>query len=347
MKRFLLLVFAAIALCGCADPNRYVIEGQIGGEDRTLYLYLFQDDTPLATVDSHKGRFRLEGNAEIPAISILCDDPDMEGDLLTVVFLEPGTITVAEDDEAPGMVLASGTELNDAYRSYSVAQSRLLDAWEAGSSDEELLCAMDSLYQLTRTNMEENRDNLFGVMMLIESSDLSDREILDEIGRFSEHMQQTDELTRLREQAEGDLGTESDDPCSEVVLPDMEGSDVSLFSVLEDPGNQYVLLDFWASWSDECMDEAAGLTTAYEAFHDKGFEIYGVSLDDDYEQWFNAIVESGMLWIQVCPCEETNPAAEEYGIESVPANFLIDKEGRIIARDLYGEALYEKLSELL
>ena len=95
------------------------------------------------------------------------------------------------------------------------------------------------------------------------------------------------------------------------------------------------------------MGEMPFLLDAYAKFHSKGFEIYGVSLDESAEAWRSAIDKQGMKWVNVSEVAGWNtPAAKEYSVNSIPANFLIDSEGKIIAKDLRGEALIEKLVEL-
>lgn len=111
---------------------------------------------------------------------------------------------------------------------------------------------------------------------------------------------------------------------------------------------KYVLVDFWASWCVPCRAENPNLIKAYQALSDKNFEIVSVSLDNNRDSWLNAIKTDGLPWIQVCDLKGwKNEAALLYGISAVPQNFLIDPNGVIIARDLRGEGLTEKLTTLI
>ena len=119
---------------------------------------------------------------------------------------------------------------------------------------------------------------------------------------------------------------------------------------LEDFKGKYVLIDFWASWCKPCRAENPNVVKAYERFNGKNFTIIGVSLDmpGRKEDWLKAIKEDGLQWTQVSDLKFwDNAVAKLYGIRSVPQNFLLDKEGKIIAENLRGEALISKLAEVL
>lgn len=124
------------------------------------------------------------------------------------------------------------------------------------------------------------------------------------------------------------------------------GKEIKLSEVVKE--NKYTLLDFWASWCPPCMREVPYLTADYAEYKDKGFEIYAVSYDDDSMAWQGAIKKNGMGWIHVSALKGWEcPTQALYGVRSIPRNFLIDSEGNIVAENLRGEALGEKLAELL
>ncbi|ADQ80663.1 alkyl hydroperoxide reductase/ Thiol specific antioxidant/ Mal allergen [Paludibacter propionicigenes WB4] len=116
---------------------------------------------------------------------------------------------------------------------------------------------------------------------------------------------------------------------------------------LSDFKGKYVLLDFWASWCGPCRKENPNVVNAYKKFHDKGFEIVQVSLDTKKPAWIAAIQKDGLNWNHLSDLKGwQNEAVLMYGVKAVPTNFLIDKDGKIIARDLREEKLQETLSEI-
>lgn len=123
-----------------------------------------------------------------------------------------------------------------------------------------------------------------------------------------------------------------------------EGKKVSL----SDFKGKYVLVDFWASWCRPCRAENPNVVSAYNRFKDKGFTVLGVSLDQSKEPWLNAIQQDNLTWTHVSDLKGWgNEVGKLYGVTGIPQNFLIDKEGKIVAKDLRGQALDEKLNELL
>lgn len=125
---------------------------------------------------------------------------------------------------------------------------------------------------------------------------------------------------------------------------DVNGKAVSL----SDYKGKYVLVEFWASWCSPCRAESPNLLKQYAAFKDKGFEILGVSVDSDKAKWLDAIKKDGLTWPQISDLKGwDNEARKVYGISGVPANFLVNPEGKIIGSHLVGDALNKKLAELL
>ena len=109
----------------------------------------------------------------------------------------------------------------------------------------------------------------------------------------------------------------------------------------------YVFVDFWASWCGPCLREMPNVVEAYKRFHDKGLEIVGVSFDKDKKNWTAAVERFGMTWPQMSDLKYWESAAVSlYGIRGIPANVLLDPDGKIIALDLQGDNLQKKLEEI-
>ncbi|MGH7967256.1 MAG: TlpA family protein disulfide reductase [Limisphaerales bacterium] len=132
-------------------------------------------------------------------------------------------------------------------------------------------------------------------------------------------------------------------------FPDFDEKDVAgkPVSIAKYKG-KVVLIDFWATWCGPCVHELPNVIKAYEKHHEKGFEIIGVSLDKDKEKLTSFTEEKKMAWQQYFDGKGWgNKLAEKYGIQSIPATFLLDGNGKIIGRDLRGEALEEAVTKAL
>ena len=348
MKKILLCAATALACAACANKDGYTIEGRIEGLEGKVYL-LDEEHNAIDSAVVKNGSFRFKGRTQEAAIRMLRDARGEGATFGALLILEPGRIVVADDPENPYRKLVSGTPSNDASAAYGAASSALVKEYRDPETDQERRAAIEEPYSaLTRKSVEENRDNLFGALILAQELgyELSGQELLDEIAAFTPEMQRTTLLTQLREQAEARLRTEVGQPFIPFEAPDAAGREITLSSVVS--ANRYVLLDFWASWCGPCMGEVPHLKKAYDAFRKKGFEIYGVSLDKDRDKWLTAVEQNDMQWMQVCSLEAfDDPGARAYAVQAIPSNFLIAADGTIVAKNLRGEALYEKLAELL
>ena len=130
----------------------------------------------------------------------------------------------------------------------------------------------------------------------------------------------------------------------EIALPDPQGDTIRLSSTR----GKVVLLDFWASWCNPCRKENPNLVKAYNTYHDKGFEIFQVSLDKTKDAWLEGIRKDNLeKWIHVSDIKYWNSIVVPlYKFEVIPTNYLLDKDGRIIASNLRGEDLNRKLAEI-
>jgi len=139
------------------------------------------------------------------------------------------------------------------------------------------------------------------------------------------------------------VGTDVGDIAPEIDLPDTKGNNVALSSLRGD----LVLVDFWASWCGPCIKEQPQLIKLNNTYAGK-FSIYSVSMDTKKPLWLAAIAKQKLTWTQVSDLKYWNsPVVGDYMLQSVPLNFLIDKNGIILAKNIHGKALDEKLKSLL
>jgi peroxiredoxin len=132
-------------------------------------------------------------------------------------------------------------------------------------------------------------------------------------------------------------------PAPEISLPDTTGKVVKLSSMK----GKYVLLDFWAKWCGPCRQENPNVVRAYHKYKDKGFTVFGVSLDRSKQDWMNAIKQDGLVWTHVSDLKYwQSEAAKTYNITGIPFSLLLDPNGVIIAKNLRGAALDNKLNEI-
>ncbi|MEQ9287504.1 MAG: TlpA disulfide reductase family protein [Cyclobacteriaceae bacterium] len=132
-------------------------------------------------------------------------------------------------------------------------------------------------------------------------------------------------------------------PAPEISLPNPDGEIVSLSSLK----GKYVMIDFWAAWCRPCRMENPNVVRMYNEYNDKGFEVFGVSLDRTKDAWVKAIKDDGLKWTQVSDLKYfESEAAATYSIQAIPATYLIGPDGNILAKNLRGPALEAKLKEI-
>jgi thiol-disulfide isomerase/thioredoxin len=129
------------------------------------------------------------------------------------------------------------------------------------------------------------------------------------------------------------------------IMDDTSGNSTELSSII---GNNYLLIDFWASWCGPCRRENPNIVSIYKEYQNQGFDIMGVSLDTDRKKWISAIEKDSLNWTHVSDLNGwNNEAAKLYAVNAIPHSIIVDKNGVIIAKNLKGDALREKVSELL
>ena len=318
---------AVLAFSSCAEEKKgYVIDGQVTDvKDGMMYLkkYVgksFVDVDSTAIVD---GKFKFEGVASEALAHGLTTRKESSRPM--VFFLENNAMNITMNESGKEMSI-TGSEANDIYlrnakitRSKGYSLDSLLAAHPA-SPVAAYFVVKDFAYKLDLEGMKAVRAKL--------DASLAGTEYVNQIESMISRMEKVQ------------VGSVAPD----FTLPDVDGNPVSLSSFR----GKYVLVDFWAAWCPDCRKENPNIVAAWEKYKNKNFDVLGVSLDRNRDQWLAAIEKDKLGWTQISDLKYWNSdAAVLYCIRWIPMSFLIDPEGKIVAIGLEGEELHNKLEELL
>ncbi len=347
MKKILLAAVTAALFAGCSNPN-YSITGHAGLEPGDSVFLIDPDLAELASgVVAADSTIRLEGRADKAEIVRLAD-PERIPVGTSVIFLEPGIIRAVPTGDRR-VFSVSGTPLNDKKREFDERAVGFERQFSALSPDTPADSLYTAYHKLISESIEANPDNLFGAYVFSAYDfDRNDPAAAKaRLEQFTPAMQSHPILKRIAESVRAAANTEIGKPYMNLTLPDMAGNAVSLSA--HTGKGCWVLLDFWATWCGPCCREIPRLRQAYAAYKEEGFEIYGVSLDNDTARWKAFIAGNDMPWINVLGVgtDKRSDAATLYGIRSIPANFLISPEGIIVAKNLRGQELEKELSRAI
>lgn len=380
----IVFLLALLTIAGCKN-NNIEINGKLTNPAKNKYIYLdeLQSDR-LIPVDSlivsEDGSFKFERKVTAPSFYLLRTD---QSNFLTML-LEPGQkIEMKANFDSLNYPLyisgSKGTELMTEYnrelRKTIKKLSGLRDIYVQNLGKPELPSVMDHLDSVaqsyigeinayTKKYIDENLGSLVSLVALYQQ--VAPREYVLNQEKDMKYFIKVDSslfklypdyepvkslhqevLQLLASNSEQGAFTPERDRgavAPEIALPSPQGDTIRLSSTR----GRYVLLDFWASWCSPCRLESPNLVKAYNLYHDKGFEIYQVSLDKSKDEWIKGIQTDHLdKWIHVSDIKYWNSIVVPlYKIESIPANFLLDKDGRIIASNLRGPMLESKLAEI-
>lgn len=346
MKNLPTAALAAL-LCSCGGAN-YTITGRYELPPGDSVYLLASDNTVLAAgVVNADTTVSLQGTVTTPDLVFLANAKRTNHPAW--LFLEPGKIRIEKYDPAFGYVVC-GTPLNDRKKAFDEAMYAFGDKLRKGSPGQSLQAILAEMNALYTQTVDANLDNVFGAWVFnsYEFQNIKDNpeKVKARLAQFTPGIQAHPMLKKSQDASQATARSAVGQPYTDFSCKNAAGETIALSS-LTGPG-RWVLLDFWATWCTPCMNEVPHLKKAYETFHAKGFEIYGVSLDTDLTRWENTIGEQGMNWTNVAQKKGGgfDPSAL-YAVSSIPANFLISPEGKIVAKNLRGKHLEEKLAEVL
>ena len=373
MKKLSILLMAIYLFISCSDEKTFQISGNLtdfGNPDGTTMLYLktktaedvwINLDSTLLTAD---GAFVLKGKSKETDLYFLADRDNVFG---IPVFVDPankvtvngsamdfqnikieGSETHKLYDEFLASIAPIKEEQNQielSYKTYS--QEASISEEQLESIEKELVAAYEKLdgdIDLATEDFIKAHSNTLVAAYLVRKN--ADR--LTTSAEIEEQLQWLDPnmnnklVTLTKALLERVKLTEVGSVLPNVELPDAEGKMVSTESLR----GKYVLVDFWATWCGPCMRELPNLQNAYQKYHEKGFEVYSISLDHDKDAWLNGIKTKELSWICVMDLEGS-PTAKQMAIKYIPTTFLLNPDGVIVAVNLRGEELENKLAELM
>lgn len=324
-------VSLAIGVSGCRNcqPEYCTVKGTIKGLKEGTKIRLedeFDHFKVIETTRVKDGHFEFHPRISTPTHVYLYSQDDTQ---LKDFFLELGTIVVdvdASDEEDYEVNNATGTAANDIFKKIDELEN---------SGDQEAVEA------LKREVI--NAEQAGPLALYYAAHWYSSAEALGILDRLTPELAEKQYVAELREELTRRLKTE---PAPEggkpnyfidMTYPDATGKPVSLKSVVNNPANRYVLLDFWATWCSGCVEKIPQLRELYAKYHEKGLEIYSVAENPDVDYWKTFIKEKGMTWVNVCDDHpgRDGKAWKDYTLPGIPTVLLIDGEtGAIIARDV-------------
>lgn len=352
MKKLMIALFAVAALCSCKGVNFNITGTAAQNEAGALYLMsaFGDEDKTIATaeIDPQTGVFEFKGTVDEPTLAMITDDNETP---MVALFIEPGDVKILFSEQTQSYD-ATGTPANDNFKAVNEKlqdiQTRYAAVMQQGGGAIPRQALIDEYNTVVRTAIDENKDNILGAYLFrIESAELEPAELRARLEEFPLHLRKTKMLKQVEAQLEAQERTAEGSPYIEIVAKNTADEEVALSSLVGE--GKWVLIDFWATWCAPCRGEIPYLAKAYKKYADKGFEIYGVSLDREVEVWKEYVGVNEMNWVNVIGINDANetPSADAYGVRSIPSNFLISPEGKIVAKNLRGEGVEAKLAELL
>ncbi|MNX71829.1 Thiol-disulfide oxidoreductase ResA [compost metagenome] len=380
MKKILLLlsVTALMVSCKKTGENEYIITGTVTGIEngKTVILQKQDDETmgKMVSVDTVKienGKFEIKGTATEPAIHILKFETK-PGQIDFV--LENGEINVAVDKDTIAKSKVTGTYNNEELTKFKTdmqviqkdLQKKAMAFQEANMQKmtaaqqtkdtvvinqlmKEYAKIQEPLTQKYYTYAEGNPKSFISVLItqsLFNMPEPDFAKIKKIYDGLTSELKNTKPGKAIKEKLDNREAVQVGKKAPDFSAKTPDGKTVSLKESL----GKVTIIDFWASWCGPCRQENPNVVALYNEFHDKGLNIVGVSLDreGEAESWKKAIEADKLTWTHVSNLKFwQDPIAKKYNITSIPATFILDASGKIVAKDLRGEELKAKVKELL
>jgi thiol-disulfide isomerase/thioredoxin len=367
-----LLSTAIVFAAGPVKDSLVVLKGQMPKSYEESKIYIFYSTERGRVKDSavvHNGSFEIKNYIHHPCkASVSVAKPGETGvridNIFKTVYLEPGfTFTVTAGDNWKEATISGGPIQTD----WRILEKMIDSTWTAigiaetekwnksRAHDPEGTKIAEAKEQFLQIRLHQLQDQFisahpasfvsFDVVQGRSGWIDSDDGLKTAFDRLASKFKNTPEGKATEMRILGSLNAGIGKIAPDFVCMDTLGNPVKLSSLR----GKYLMVDFWASWCGFCRAENPNLLEAYKKYKDKNFDIVSVSYDDSKDKWMKAIHEDKMPWQQISELKDmlNAPSAKEYGLSGIPMIILLDPSGRIIAKNLRGEALQRKLAEVL
>ena len=364
MKHFFYCSIITVLISACASEPHYTLYGKIEGADSVTFLLQKREAGTMINIDSavaYKGSFKMKGGqVKYPEMVLLvARDTRMR----TQFYLENSEITISGNLDSLFNAKITGSKTHDEYMSL-INSNKVLDE-KYSKIYEEYQVAQQSGDTARISQLEKDAADIENEMTALQKDfvrnnpssfvapsvlsgltyEMEGTEIEALISAMDTAVANTETARTLMENARKMKAVAVGQKAPDFTLNDPEGNPVSLYSKI---GAKLLLVDFWAGWCGPCRRENPNIVKVYKEFNRKGFDVFGVSLDRSKEEWVKAISDDNLTWTHVSDLQYfSNAAAKLYAVNAIPASYLLDENGIIVARNLRDEALYNKVKEVL
>jgi peroxiredoxin len=370
MKNVFFLIFMSVIVLSCSDNKAYKISGTIEDLDgKQVFLKKIEDGRPVDvdTVTIENNGFSFEGSVDQADIYFLFFESAMGN--LPFVLDNTNIEVTAYKDSIPVSVI-KGSADNDLAMNYVKTIKNFnnefkdlnLELAEARKTNDTLFIQsfqskrmklMAERDSITKSYITKNTNSVFGLIILenlFMRGQYSEDEAQEIFSNYSETSKTSGPGTRLKGMFDAIYATKIGAIAPEFSGPNPDGEVISLGEIK----GKVTIIDFWAAWCGPCRRENPNMVKLYKNYHDKGLNMIGVSLDGNQRQgdakqaWIDAIVKDSLTWPQISNLKYfDDPIAKQYNIKAIPATFILDSEGKIVAKNLRGKPLEDKVAELL
>ncbi len=364
MKKVIYLLSLILLVSGCSSEPHYVVKGKIDGADNITFYLQKREAGMIVNIDSaiaQKGSFTMKGGkVDYPQmVQIIAGDTRMRASF----YLENSEIRINGSLDSLMQAKITGSKTQDEYNSFINSNKPLTDKYSklyeeyqvAGQAGDDARVAeiekqADEIQKEMSANQRKfisNNPSSYVSPSLLGSLsyEMEPDEIETIINGLDSNVAAVPEIQRLKERVAAMKVVAVGHKAPDFTMNDVDGNPISLSSKT---GPKLLLVDFWAAWCAPCRQENPNVVKVYNEFHKRGFDVLGVSLDQKKEDWIKAIADDKLTWTHVSDLQYwSNSAAKLYAVNAIPANFLLDETGTIIDRNLRGEDLYNKVSEVL